>query len=489
MSRGLTQEQITQRLQEGRNYKRLHGELKVKYDALKAENKQLREVATAQAATIAELQAEVKQLRAEVQRLRDSGTKYRYYLFPDQRNNTSDDGRHPPQRLASSYVRPRPTPERVTERKELLLASCPRCQGAVSPSVETFSAYVEDIVFAPQSVTEYTVHRQWCRNCSQLVRAPLPNALPGMTLGLNTVLYVLVEHYRARKTDEQVVESLGRYFGLSVSSGEVSAIRHTAASYFVDKFAAIVRSIQEAAVNYADETGWYVQGQKHGQCWHLSAPEVPAVLFHLADSRAKDELQGLLGNQFHGVTVSDFYTVYDGVGSEQQKCWVHLLRDSHLHARASPDNEERRLLHAELTALYKAITAFRRKPRWNQTKAARLAKKLSERLQRLAARDWQDSQCQRLAKRVRKYRRELLTCLRLRAVLPENNTAERGLRPVVIQRKITNGNRSPKGARTYEVNMSVIETIRAEGGELLTQLKDTLWQKAWAKKFGVASLG
>lgn len=487
MSRSLSPEQISQKLQEGRNYKRLYFDLKVKYDAVVLENKQLRELVAAQAATIAELQDEVKQLRAEVQRLTDSGTKYRYYLFHDQRKNKPDDNRHPPSRLAASYVRPRPTPDQVTDRKELFLEACPHCQGAVSSSVESFTTTVEDIVFAPVSVTEYTVHRHWCRSCKQLVRAPLPGALPGMTLGLNTVLYVLVEHYRAKKTDEQIVDSLGQYFGLSVSSGEVSAIRHLAAGYFADKFTAIVRAIQKALVIYADETGWFVQGQRHGQCWHIAAPEVPAVLFHLADSRAKDELQSLLGDHFHGVTVSDFYTVYDGVGSQQQKCWVHLLRDSHLHARASPDNEERRFLHAELTELYQAIAAFRNRPHWNRWKAAWLERKLDKRLQKLAAADWQDSQCTRLAKRIRKYHHELLTCLRIPAVLPENNTAERGLRPVVVQRKITGGNRSPKGARTYEVNMSVIETVRAEGGELLATLRELLWSSAWSQRFGVTS--
>ena len=38
----LSEQQIKQKLSEGRNYKRLYFELKVKYDDLKAENKQLK---------------------------------------------------------------------------------------------------------------------------------------------------------------------------------------------------------------------------------------------------------------------------------------------------------------------------------------------------------------------------------------------------------------------------------------------------------------
>jgi hypothetical protein len=35
--------------------------------------------------------------------------------------------------------------------------------------------------------------------------------------------------------------------------------------------------------------------------------------------------------------------------------------------------------------------------------------------------------------------------------------------------------------------MSVLETMRAQGGELLTQLRDTLWAAAWAQQFGTAT--
>ena len=74
---------------------------------------------------------------------------------------------------------------------------------------------------------------------------------------------------------------------------------------------------------------------------------------------------------------------------------------------------------------------------------------------------------------------ELLTCIRHPNVLPENNTAERGLRPVVVHRKITNGNRSDRGAKTYQVNKSVIETFRLEGGDIVDKLRTTLYGGDW----------
>lgn len=140
-----------------------------------------------------------------------------------------------------------------------------------------------------------------------------------------------------------------------------------------------------------------------------------------------------------------------------------------------------------MQSVYQRIAAFQVQA-WDAAAAATLETALDNRLTRLVREPWRDAGCMRLAKRLKKYHRELLTRIRYPTVLPENNTAERGLRPVVVHRKITGGNRSAKGAHTYEVNKSVIETLRAEGGGLMTKLRDVLWRQAWTQKFGVTSL-
>ena len=71
---------------------------------------------------------------------------------------------------------------------------------------------------------------------------------------------------------------------------------------------------------------------------------------------------------------------------------------------------------------------------------------------------YKESLAIKLQERITRYRDELLTCLRYDDVLPENNTAERALRPQVVMRKIFGGSRSLEGAKTHEVNTSVIDT-------------------------------
>ena len=41
---------------------------------------------------------------------------------------------------------------------------------------------------------------------------------------------------------------------------------------------------------------------------------------------------------------------------------------------------------------------------------------------------------------------------------PDNNIAEQGIRPNVVIRKISGGNRSKNGAKAHEVMMTIVET-------------------------------
>jgi hypothetical protein len=73
----------------------------------------------------------------------------------------------------------------------------------------------------------------------------------------------------------------------------------------------------------------------------------------------------------------------------------------------------------------------------------------------------------RLRKRIIKHNQELFVFLDNPAVEPTNNRAERQLRPRVIMRKVTFGNRSVLGAFNQAVMMSVIQTGTLNGIEPL----------------------
>ena len=77
--------------------------------------------------------------------------------------------------------------------------------------------------------------------------------------------------------------------------------------------------------------------------------------------------------------------------------------------------------------------------------------------------DWKDSQAARLTKRLRRHQNDLFTFLDQPGVPFDNNHAERSIRPAVIIRKNSYGNRSEQGADTQAVLMSIFRTLKQRG--------------------------
>ena len=76
--------------------------------------------------------------------------------------------------------------------------------------------------------------------------------------------------------------------------------------------------------------------------------------------------------------------------------------------------------------------------------------------------------------RLYKQRDHLFTFLDHDGVEPTNNLAERQLRPAVIARKISCGNKTPKGARTWQILTSLAATC----AQRATSFSDTLARAA-----------
>ena len=68
-----------------------------------------------------------------------------------------------------------------------------------------------------------------------------------------------------------------------------------------------------------------------------------------------------------------------------------------------------------------------------------------------------------MIKRLRRHQDDLFTFLDQPGVPFENNLAERSIRPAVIIRKNSYGNRSEKGADTQAILMSIYFTLKKRG--------------------------
>jgi transposase len=79
-----------------------------------------------------------------------------------------------------------------------------------------------------------------------------------------------------------------------------------------------------------------------------------------------------------------------------------------------------------------------------------------------------------LIKRLRRHRNDLFTFLDQPNVPFDNNLAERSIRPAVIIRKNSYGNRSDQGADTQAILMSVFFTLKKRGHHPIQTIYDAL---------------
>ena len=87
-----------------------------------------------------------------------------------------------------------------------------------------------------------------------------------------------------------------------------------------------------------------------------------------------------------------------------------------------------------------------------------------------------------LSGRIVKYISELFTFIRFEGISSDNNSAERALRHLVIQRKISGGTRSPRGSETKSILTSLFGTWKLQKLNPFDQTRELLLNAALCQR-------
>jgi transposase len=326
----------------------------------------------------------------------------------------------------------------------------------VGDIVDKVEKYQEDIDLAPRNklVKHYTITRHWCSGCQEYVR---PINTPAQNLrrfGPNIVGYILYARYRLRLPLLKIKESLSDLHSFEISEGEIQNQLEDAKESFGEQYKLICELIKSAGVVYADESGWRMDGD-NWYIWAFVSPEDGAIRYEIAETRGGGIAKEALGDKEDRIIVSDGYAVYNNLPGFNQQCWIHLLR-------VAKSKSQR--VYGDLCLVYSKLLLELEKPLPDRDRD-KSKQKISELLRKVEVQIY-NPKTEPLAKevqtRISKHHNQLLVCLDHKDVLPENNTAERAIRPQVILRKIFGGSRSPNGAKAHAVNTSVIATKLAQ---------------------------
>jgi transposase len=380
-----------------------------------------------------------------------------------------------------------PIPDEVRQHHPCQCAQCGADLTSLAPQ-RIARRQVVDLPPLALPVTEHQAATVCCPHCQQATTAAFPDGVqPGVqygpqVLGLGRYLrhYQLLPYLR-------IQETLTDLFGASPGVGTLQTAGLRAAAALAPFATALKAALVTARVLHVDETSLRVAGQRvwvhvaSTACWTHYA-------WHAKRGQAATDTIGILP-AFRGWLIHDAWASYWHACCRHGLCNAHLLRDRTAVAE-QPGQRWARALHTLLRARYRHVVVGRAAG-LTSSPPARLATFL-RRYQRIlqcgeAANPppvrhpagptrgrLKQSKARNLLDRLRTHAAAVLAFLHDWTVPCDNNQAERDLRMLKVQQKISGTFRDPASADAFCRIRSYVATLRKQGQAILIALTRTL---------------
>ena len=380
--------------------------------------------------------------------------------------NRSDRPRKERQKRTHGFARRREEP---THRVEHATASCPDCGTLLLGGRVRRRRQIITIPQVRARVTEHVVVERTCRKCGQRWSPELDwsaLAVGRQRGGISVQQEVCVLREECRLPYGVIQRYLKWRYRLGLSVGELVALVRGVARLGQEEYNQLQQEIRASPVVYGDETGWREDG-RNGYLWSFSTPKVRCFLRRA--SRSRQVVAEVLGDEFEGVLVSDFYGAYNVHQGLHQRCWTHLLRDIHQLKEKHFQHQGVAGWAQQVREVYDQAQAYPG-PDPGLPETVRQSQRVKQQ-QQFQEQLWSicqpylgsDAPMRVLCQRVERFLPELFTFVAEPRASADNNAAERSLRPTVVSRKISGGTRSPEGSNTKSVLASLFGTWRLRG--------------------------
>lgn len=343
-------------------------------------------------------------------------------------------------------------------------AACPDCGAALQKKGCRARTVLDVEPLRPQRL-HYLLEEKYCPQCRRTVRPRAPGVLKRHLLGNALLAHATVQHYVFGATLGQLQIQLG------VGSGSLHGALHQLAELLGPACEQLVQDYRRVPVKHADETGWRTNGD-NGYAWLFCSEKIS--LFRFRQTRSGQIARAVLGEEaLRGVLVVDRYGGYNGAPCALQYCYAHLLRAVQDLAKEFPNDVEVTVF----VSLLAPLLAQAMQLRGLGLPPAEFRARASELKERIIDWNWNAAShpgAQQIQNIFRENPDRLYHWADDPQVPADNNRAERELRPLVIARKISFGSQSENGARTREVLMSVLHTLRKRGGNVTASFHRSL---------------
>lgn len=412
---------------------------------------------------------EIEQLKQEIEKLTKTNNRYQIALFDHgnfKHQENEDKKKKGGQPNHPDTNREQSEDYHSFQRQRLFAKTCGRCNHPL-PRVKAIKQKILlDIIIHPQIVKMIIEsERQWCAPCKREVNAKDKRTLPFTEYGMNTFMMVMILRFKCHASLSNIATVITISHGLSLSKSHVSNLLSQAKTYLFSRYQQLVDAVRKGEVMYNDETGWIVRGEN---AWMWIMTNEQTTVYIAAESRGRGIMEDMYEN-------SEALSMHDGLASylksiPQDKhlyCWAHFLRFCFEETVGEKNNSQ------SVSIRDKLVTLYHLKKEHADYSLKKLEFILIAKLNEILQIQSSNSSIKAIQKRLRVQKEGLVRAL-LYTPDGTNNLAERELRPMVINKKISYGSDTFYGMETSAILGSIIQTLVKIDEPLILHLRQYL---------------
>jgi len=294
--------------------------------------------------------------------------------------------------------------------------------------------------------------------------APMPDSIRKCgLLGADVTTSIAFMKGRCHMSYTTIKEFFKELMKLDISRGILCKATQKVSKSLQPSYDQLARLLPDESQVNVDETGHHDDGDLHWT-WCFDTPDYS--LFKIDKSRGSKVLEEMLGKDFAGIIGADYWGAYRKYSRlfdvRMQYCMAHLIRDIRFLAEQNVKKLSR--WGSELLEWLKKLfdTLHRRDKLTAKGYLCSMEKIKAGFLSRMR-RPPDHKLAEKLARRFKgKAAENYFRFLSEPEVEPTNNGTERQIRPVVIDRRITQGTRGQAGMRWCERIWTTIATCKKQ---------------------------
>jgi len=346
---------------------------------------------------------------------------------------------------------------------------CPIHKGhALSQSKRKSEQTIIDLAFYKygirKTITKYWGYKGYCSICRKAYKPnKIDKFLKSELFGHRFKAWVVYQRVILRLPYKAIVKVMEDQFNEKVSLDTIIRFVMQISNYYKYTERLIIQRVLSSPFIHIDETKISIKGYNY-YVWVFT--NGAHVFFKLTETRETTIVKNILEN-YEGIIITDFYGGYDSINCKQQKCWSHLIGDINEDLWKNPFDKQFEEFVGKIKDVILPVLLTVEKHGLKKRNLYKY-KKIVNKFYKNTIDSSEDSSelVIKYKKRFEKYKERLFTFIEQDGISWNNNMAERALRHLAVQRKIS-GSFSESTTHEYLLLLGIAQTCRFQDKSFL----------------------